>query len=154
MRHNHENVHGEGGPPHHHHRNACHEAGSFFQSVFRGGGGLTRGFLRPSILLLLAERPCHGYELMSRLEEFGLGPGAMDPSVLYRLLRMMEREGLAVSSLDDSGSGPARKVYSLTPEGREVLDMWGANIEGLTSFLDRFKERYQQLGAATTGAQG
>ncbi len=117
--------------------------GAFFEGGM--GGGITRRFLRPVVLLLLAESPIHGYELMGKLKEFGIDHTNMDPSVLYRLLRNIEREGLAESSLNDSGSGPARKVYTLTPEGREVLDIWAASIEGITTFLGEFKERYGKL---------
>ncbi len=106
----------------------------------------TRRFLRPAVLLLLAEQPMHGYELMGRLKEFGIGMAGIDPSMLYRLLRVMERTGLAESALDDSGSGPARKVYNLTPEGREVLDMWMSNLDDLSELLDKFRERYRKLG--------
>lgn len=104
-----------------------------------------RRFMRPVVMLLLAEEPMHGYELMGRLKEFGIGQGGMDPSLLYRLLRVLERAGLAESTLDDSGSGPARKVYSLTPEGMEVLDMWVANLDEISAFLQNFKERYEKL---------
>ena len=69
----------------------------------------------------------------------------MDPSILYRILRQMERSGLAESSLDDTGAGPARKVYGLTADGREVLDMWAASIEDVSSFLSEFKKRYESL---------
>jgi PadR family transcriptional regulator, regulatory protein PadR len=103
-------------------------------------------FLRPVVMLLLAEQPMHGYELMGRLKDFGIGQGGMDPSLLYRLLRFLERAGLAESSLDDSGAGPARKVYSLTPEGIEVLDMWAANLDEVSALLRQFKERYEKLG--------
>ena len=123
----------------------------------RTGGGMplevpglgqdnARRFLRPVVMLLLAEQPMHGYELMGRLKEFGIGQGGMDPSLLYRLLRFLERSGLAGSSLDDSGAGPARKVYSLTPEGMEVLDMWAANLDEVAALLRQFKERYEKLG--------
>ncbi len=105
----------------------------------------SRRFLRPVVMLLLAEEPAHGYELMGRLKEFGIGQGGMDPSMLYRLLRVMERSGLAESTLDDSGSGPARKVYTLTPEGREVLEMWVSNLDELSDLLRRFRERYEKL---------
>lgn len=124
----------------------CHGPGHFWSHFVEGGQGLTRRFLRPVALLLLAEAPYHGYELMGRLKEFGIDQSALDPSILYRLLRSIEREGLAESSLDDSGSGPARKVYTLTPEGREVLDLWAANIDGVAAFLEEFKQRYEKLG--------
>jgi DNA-binding PadR family transcriptional regulator len=113
---------------------------------FEGGHGTTRRFLRPAVLLLLAETPCHGYELMGKLKEFGMDQSSMDPSVLYRMLRNMEREGQTESSLNDSGAGPARKVYQLTAEGREVLDLWAGSIEGMVSFLEEFKKRYEKLG--------
>ncbi|MBU1669948.1 MAG: PadR family transcriptional regulator [Actinobacteria bacterium] len=120
--------------------------GQGWASFFEGGRGVTRRFLRPVVLLLLAESPYHGYELMGKLKEFGFEQGAMDPSILYRLLRNIEREGLASSSLDDTGSGPARKVYALTPEGQEVLDLWAATIGDTIAFLERFKERFERLG--------
>jgi PadR family transcriptional regulator len=112
---------------------------------FEGGLGVTRRFLKPVVLLLLAEAPYHGYELMGKLNDFGIDHSNMDPSILYRLLRNIEREGLAESSLNDSGSGPARKVYTLTAEGREVLDLWAGSIDGIVSFLTEFKERYDKL---------
>ena len=123
-----------------------HGPGARWGSFFEGGGGITRRFLKPVVLLLLAEEPYHGYELMSKLKDFGIDHSNMDPSILYRLLRNIEREGLAESSLNDSGAGPARKVYTLTPEGREVLDLWAASIEGIVSFLGEFKERCDKLG--------
>ncbi|MEW6554417.1 MAG: helix-turn-helix transcriptional regulator [Actinomycetota bacterium] len=109
------------------------------------GPDISRRFIRPILMLLLAEEPVHGYELMGRLKEFGVGQSGMDPSLLYRLLRHLERGGLAESSLDDSGSGPARKVYRLTPEGMEVLDMWAANLDEVSTLLQKFKQRYGSL---------
>ncbi len=69
----------------------------------------------------------------------------MDPSLIYRLLRHLEKGGFAESSLDDSGAGPARKVYRLTPEGLEILDMWAANLDEVSTLLQQFKERYGKL---------
>ena len=113
-----------------------------------GGGFFSNRFLRPYILLLLAEEPAHGYELMGRLSEFGVDPGSTDPSILYRLLRMMEMEGLTSYKLDPSGSGPARKVYYLTDEGREVLSMWAAKLEETSSFFGKFAKRYGKISTA------
>lgn len=102
--------------------------------------------LRPAILLLLAEESMHGYELVVRLKELGVARADMDPSMVYRILRMLERAGMATSSLDDSGAGPARKVYSLTPDGMEMLDLWAANLEETMRLLDELKARYEGLG--------
>jgi PadR family transcriptional regulator PadR len=145
------NVQGEeesGCSSHFHHPRMIHHGrmtGGMPIEIPGFGHDNTRRFLRPVVMLLLAEEPMHGYELMGRLKEFGIGQGGMDPSLLYRLLRVLERAGLAESSLDDSGSGPARKVYNLTPEGMEVLDMWAANLDEVSDLLGKFKERHGKL---------
>ena len=102
--------------------------------------------LRPAVLLLLAEESMHGYELVVRLKELGVARADMDPSMVYRILRMLERAGMATSSLDDSGAGPARKVYSLTPDGMEMLDLWAANLDETLRLLGELKARYEGLG--------
>ncbi|MHB8894841.1 MAG: PadR family transcriptional regulator [Candidatus Geothermincolia bacterium] len=110
-----------------------------------GLAALSNRFLRPYILLLLAEEPAHGYELIGKLSSFGIDQGSTDPSILYRVLRTMESEGLLVSKLDPSGSGPARKVYELTDEGHEVLHMWAAKLSQMSDFFGKFAERYAKL---------
>lgn len=132
---------------------ACHPLGGMEKGPFRPGLfppfarmalEPSRRLLRPAVLLLLAEKPAHGYELMERLRELGMA-GSMDPSLVYRLLRMLEASGMAESSLDDSGAGPARKVYHLTPQGMEMLDMWMSGLEGMLETLQMLRERYHKL---------
>jgi PadR family transcriptional regulator len=101
-------------------------------------------FVEPSLLLLLRERPLHGYELLERLPELGV-EGRIDIGNLYRLLRGLEDEGLVRSEWSADLPGPAKRTYELTAEGRRVLDSW---VDGLrraqatiSSFLDRYEER-------------
>ena len=54
-----------------------------------------RNFLQPCLLLLLAERADHGYELASRLRPLHDGEG--DSGGVYRALRGMEKHGLVHS---------------------------------------------------------
>lgn len=68
----------------------------------------------------------------------------MEPSILYRMLKQMREEGLTTSSLDDSGTGPVRKVYELTSEGREALDLWASSLQDTAGTLDSFSERYER----------
>ena len=105
---------------------------------------MPRRFVRPFVLLLLAEGPSHGYELARSLKEFAPEGLNAEPSILYRMLRQMEKEGLAKSSLDDSGTGPARKVYELTSGGREALDLWASSLEGTARMLGSFRKRYER----------
>jgi PadR family transcriptional regulator, regulatory protein PadR len=103
-------------------------------------GGQPKNFTRPCLLLLLAEMPAHGYELVDRLRAFGFD--LADPASIYKTLRQMELERLTTSQWELSSRGPARRVYSLTSDGRELLESWALtlrrNREILTSFLERF----------------
>jgi poly-beta-hydroxybutyrate-responsive repressor len=101
-------------------------------------------FVEPSLLLLLRERPVHGYELIERLPELGL-EGRVDIGNLYRLLRALEDEGLVRSEWNADLPGPAKRTYELTAEGRRLLDRWaealGRAQETISSFLERYEER-------------
>jgi PadR family transcriptional regulator PadR len=52
----------------------------------------TKGFLKPCLLLLLRERPDHGYDLVVRLAPLGLGEE--ESASVYRALRELEHEQL------------------------------------------------------------
>src|ERR687888_2093713 len=67
-------------------------------------------FVEPSLLLLLRERPVHGYELIERLPELA-GEGRVDVGNLYRLLRALEGEGLVTSEWRADLPGPANRTY-------------------------------------------
>jgi PadR family transcriptional regulator PadR len=101
-----------------------------------------RGFLQPWLLLLLAQKTSHGYEL---LEKLGKDPEApdVDPGLLYRTLRQFEQDGLVRSVWDTAGGGAARRVYEVTAEGLEYLHAWAANIRRTRQRLDRFLDEYQ-----------
>ncbi len=105
-------------------------------------GGWVRGFVQPRVLLLLLQKPSHGYELMERLAGGADLPGA-DPGLLYRTLRQLERDGLVASSWDTEGSGPARRLYQVTDEGVEYLHAWAAKIRATRQALDQFLTEYQ-----------
>jgi len=93
-------------------------------------------FSEPALLLLLRERPAHGYELLEELTE--LLPGErVDMGNLYRALRRLEEEGLVASEWDG-----AKRVYELTPAGRSLLAEWAAALgraqERIAAFLSRY----------------
>lgn len=101
-------------------------------------------FVEPSLLLLLRERPLHGYELLERIPELGV-EGRVDIGNLYRLLRALEEEGLVTSEWSADLPGPAKRTYELTAEGRRLLDRWAEALqragETISSFLERYEER-------------
>jgi DNA-binding PadR family transcriptional regulator len=75
-----------------------------------------------SILSLVAERPRHGYEIETIIEERGMRDWTeIGFSSIYYLLKKLEKEGLVAGRLEEARRGPARKVYSATQAGYEAL---------------------------------
>lgn len=97
-------------------------------------------FGEPALLLLLADRPTHGYELLEQLPQL-LGEQRVDVGNVYRALRALEEDGLVVSEWVADLPGPAKRTYTLTSEGREVLASWTEALAALRDELDRFLER-------------
>jgi PadR family transcriptional regulator, regulatory protein PadR len=100
-------------------------------------------FVEPSLLLLLRERPLHGYELIERLPEVA-GEGRIDVGNLYRLLRSLEAEGLVSSEWSAELPGPAKRTYELTDEGRLLLDRWAEALRQAQNDVQGFLDRYDQ----------
>jgi DNA-binding PadR family transcriptional regulator len=92
-----------------------------FRGFGRGFGGHGRGHgrgrrvnTRAAVLGLLAERPMHGYEMISELEQRTGGAWRPSPGSIYPTLQLLEDEGLIVS--EETGG---RKRFTLTDTGRE-----------------------------------
>jgi PadR family transcriptional regulator PadR len=102
-----------------------------------------RNYLHGCLLLLVAERAGHGYDLVARLSELGIA--SVDPPAVYRALRAMDEDGLLEASLDDSGPGPVRKLYRLSQSGAATLQAWAATVNDSASSLNSFVDRHRQL---------
>ena len=109
--------------------------------------GLPRSYLRPVLLLLLAEGAAHGYDLLEQINALGLD--RTDPGGVYRGLRAMEREGLVHSWWEASPSGPARRTYELTDEGRDWLHVWAGSLAEVHRTLGHYLVRYEALVETT-----
>jgi len=108
-------------------------------------GCQVRGFIQPRLLLLLAKKATHGYELMDALRSAPGDENLSEPGMLYRTLRQFEQDGLVTSAWDTEGRGPARRVYQLTPAGREYLEWWASDIRQTRSHLDQFLAEYESV---------
>ncbi|MGV9415488.1 PadR family transcriptional regulator [Nocardia sp. NPDC003693] len=82
----------------------------------RGGRG-RRGDVRAAILLLLAERPMHGYELIQQIRERSEDVWRPSPGSIYPALAQLEDEGLV---LIEKVAG--RKTAKLTESGTAYLE--------------------------------
>jgi DNA-binding PadR family transcriptional regulator len=84
-----------------------------------------RGALGIAIISLLNERPMHGYELMTVLEERSGGRWKPSPGSIYPALGKLEERGLVTSSEQDG-----KRLYELTEEGHAVATEIGKRTEG------------------------
>jgi len=90
-------------------------------------GEITRSELPYLLLGLLAtgeQAEGHGYHLKQAMQR-ALGPfWDTDIGQIYRTLAEMERAGWVVSRQEQRECGPGRKLYQLTPVGRERWTRW------------------------------
>ena len=100
-------------------------------------------FTEPALLLLLRERPAHGYDLLERLPEL-TGEQRVEMGNLYRLLRALEEEGLVSSEWDEDSPGPAKRRYAITEQGVQLLDQWVEALRRSQERTERFLERYEE----------
>lgn len=99
--------------------------------------------LDPTLLLLLHHGPAHGYTLLEKLREFGLGE--LNPSAVYRALRDMEARGWVTSTWDEEQTqGPPRRVYRLTALGDEVLSWWTQDLQETRGMIEHFMSAYSR----------
>ena len=82
------------------------------------------GFLQPCFLLQLYTQDRHGYDLLHGLQKFIADADGYDPSIIYRIMRDMEANGLVSSYEGTVSRGPKRRMYSLTDKGKKQLNSW------------------------------
>lgn len=75
-----------------------------------------RGDIRAAILLLLAEQPRHGYELIKEIGERTDGAWVPSPGAIYPALSLLEDEGLVTVSAESG-----RKLAALSEAGRAYV---------------------------------
>ncbi len=80
------------------------------------------------LLALLAKEASHGYQLRAKLQ-LALGPLAevLNAGHVYVTLNRLEKSGLVTSERVGQADRPDRKVYELTPAGRERVMEWLAD---------------------------
>lgn len=109
----------------------------------RGRGGRKRlfdyGELRHLVLMLIAEQPRHGYELIKQIEERSEGTYTPSPGVIYPTLSWLEDMGYARIVPDEGG----RKRATITEEGQAFL---AANQRASEELMTR-KQPYSRAHA-------
>ncbi|HKG39014.1 MAG TPA: PadR family transcriptional regulator [Conexibacter sp.] len=108
------------------HRAHERHGGGWGGPPFGGGGGrgrgrrARRGDMRTATLLLLAEEPRNGYQLMQEIEQRSGGAWSPSAGSVYPALQLLEDEGL-IRSEEVEG----RKLLHLTDAGRALVEERG-----------------------------
>ena len=118
----------------------CKTCGCSFRS--RDFGNVER-FIEPCILLLLSKTSSHGYGLMEDLEKH-CGE-RVDIGDLYRTLRRMERDGWVESEWEKNKTGPDRRIYTITAEGKDFLKSAASSLTRTDKLIHRFLDGYQKV---------
>jgi DNA-binding PadR family transcriptional regulator len=118
-----------------------------------GRGRARRGNVRAAVLLLLSERPMHGYEIIQEITERSHGWWRPSPGSVYPTLQLLADEGL-VTTDQDNQSG--KRLYSLTDDGRtataklESTPPWEQAADDVEPNDVALREALSTLMAATT----
>jgi len=116
---------------------------------WHGGHRARRGDISPLILQLLQEKPMHGYEIISRLEEKSHGMWRPSAGSVYPNLQMLEEQELVVGK-EENG----KKVYSLTDKGKDAAkaaedkhkDHWEEKAKYARSFKELKSTIFEIMG--------
>ena len=104
----------------------------------------------PLVLGILAEGESYGYAIIKRVN--GLSGGRMEwtDGMLYPLLHRLERLGYVRAAWQSPTGARRRKVYSITPSGREILasrrEQWNV-VSGALDGVWQFVRPTQPGGA-------
>lgn len=96
---------------------------------------LKKGALEMCVLAVLARGDSYAYELVSTLS----ATMEISEGTIYPLMRRLQAEAWVSTYLVESTSGPPRKYYALTAEGRESLagmqDEWRSFVDEVNGVL-------------------
>lgn len=83
-----------------------------------------------------SKEPMYGYQIAKMLEESSPEFPMMKQGTLYPVLRSLEENGLLESTVEPSVSGPPRRYYMITDDGRSALEEWLAIWKQTKKFVD------------------
>ncbi len=100
---------------------------------------LRRGWLDLCVLNALQGGERYGYDLARTLAAL---PGrVVTEGTLYPLLSRLRLQGLVATRIEESSSGPARKYYALTPQGRRALERMNEHVETMVAQTRKLRAR-------------
>jgi len=94
---------------------------------------LNRGIVEHCVLALIRDEESYAFEIVRVLGERGL---VTSEGTIYPLLGRLRRDRLVSTIWRESDSGPPRRYYRITDEGRRVLDTFVVDWTGFRDAVD------------------
>jgi PadR family transcriptional regulator PadR len=79
----------------------------------------------------------YGYQIAKLLDEYSGDAAFMKQGALYPVLHSLENNRMLESTVEPSVSGPPRRYYEITPEGRQALVLWKDIWKQMKAFVDQ-----------------
>ena len=88
----------------------------------------------------------YGYQIAKEITAKAGGASFLKQGAIYPVLRSLHATGLLSSRVEVSASGPPRRYYAISPEGRAALAAWREVWVDLRSFVDGLIEPSGEAG--------
>lgn len=101
---------------------------------------LNAGLVALVLLGVMAEtdEDLYGYDIAKRLQRARQGEPLFKEGTIYPVLRSLAASGWLSSRIVPSYSGPPRRYYRITDNGRAVLAEWRVVWRDTRDFVDQF----------------
>ncbi|HIY93458.1 PadR family transcriptional regulator [Companilactobacillus sp. HBUAS56275] len=90
---------------------------------------LLKGILEGCVLFVISDGEVYGYELVQKLNKLGFTD--LIGGTVYPLLQKLEKRGDLSSRLKPSSTGPSRKYYALTEQGKKQMTEFASQWQSL-----------------------
>ena len=102
---------------------------------------MRKGFLEFPVLLIIGAKPTYAPDILKQLKKANL---LVVEGTLYPLLSRLKRYSLVEYQWQESKSGPPRKMYTVTTEGKEVLtqleESWKLLDTSVTTLIKKYEK--------------
>lgn len=99
---------------------------------------ILKGILEGCLLAVISEEEVYGYEMTKKLELYGFN--MVSEGSIYPLLIRMKKNGLVKTTTKESDSGPKRKYYFLTEDGKEELNLFIKEWKNISGSVNKLLE--------------
>lgn len=96
---------------------------------------MLKGLLEGCILEIIRQQETYAYVISSKLAECGFGE--ISEGTIYPIILRLQKKDLISATTKESESGPARKYYKLTKEGKRELNEFEGNWKELSSAINQ-----------------